>query len=61
MNKINKYFNLLLNIVHMMSLLVTKQQVSCVWSMNFDYIHERNNYSETESAFSKNLINFISY
>jgi hypothetical protein len=50
----NKYFTLLLNIEYIMSLLVTKQQISCVLSINLDYIHEINNYSETESVFSKN-------
>jgi hypothetical protein len=45
---------LLLNIEYMMSLLVTKQQISCVWSKSLDCIHEINNYSETESVLSKN-------
>jgi hypothetical protein len=32
----------------------------CVWSMNLDYLHEINNYSETKSLFSKDYISCIS-
>jgi hypothetical protein len=38
-----------------MSLLVTKWHISCVWSMNLDYMYKRNNYTETKSVFSKRL------
>jgi hypothetical protein len=37
-----------------------KKHISYVWSMNLAYIHERNNYNETESIFSKDYIYCIS-
>jgi hypothetical protein len=43
-----------------MSLSVTKKQIFYAWSMNLAYIHERNNYIETKSIFSKKGIYCIS-